>query len=471
MSPLVERRLAGDAREVLRLAVPAVLSGFVLLAYHWINQAWVGHLPDATTAAAALSVAGFTVWAFQALCALVGVGLTAIVGRYAGAGRAGAARYVAVQGLRWAVALAAVTAIVGAFVAPALFEESGVSGEAARQGVAYTRVFFAGGFATMAQAACDAVWRGQGSTRVPLLTSTLGLALNAILDPLFIFGWGPVAGQGVAGAAVATVLASVVSLTVALVLLTRAGHLSRIRPDDSELALDASTPITRGPLPLLDLSVGRRIGRVGLPVTANGLFFVGVYLEISRIVSRAGGDAAQAGLGVGLRGEQVAFAIGSGFAVAASVLVSRRLGASRPDAASRGAWSAAWLGSAGCLAWGIALWAVAPLLVDQFLPADHASPEARAHALEYWRIVAPCLAFQALEVVLDGAFGGAGMTIPPMVVSATLTAARIPLAQYAAFTAGLGVRGIWIVISATAALRGIVTAMWFSRGSWRRRTV
>ena len=75
------------------------------------------------------------------------------------------------------------------------------------------------------------------------------------------------------------------------------------------------------------------------------------------------------------------------------------------------------------------------------------------------------------EVVLDGAFGGAGMTIPPMVVSATLTAARIPLAQYAAFTAGLGVRGIWIVISATAALRGIVTAMWFSRGSWKRRTV
>jgi Na+-driven multidrug efflux pump len=58
-----------------------------------------------------------------------------------------------------------------------------------------------------------------------------------------------------------------------------------------------------------------------------------------------------------------------------------------------------------------------------------------------------------------------------MVVTMVLTAARIPLAEYAAFDAGLGVRGIWIVVSATAALRGILTAVWFSRGTWKRRTV
>ena len=65
----------------------------------------------------------------------------------------------------------------------------------------------------------------------------------------------------------------------------------------------------------------------------------------------------------------------------------------------------------------------------------------------------------------------AGMTIPPMVVSMAMTALRIPFASLAAFQWGLGVRGIWMVIAATAALRGVVIAAWFSLGTWKRRTV
>lgn len=58
-----------------------------------------------------------------------------------------------------------------------------------------------------------------------------------------------------------------------------------------------------------------------------------------------------------------------------------------------------------------------------------------------------------------------------MVVSVGLTASRLPLAQWAAFDLGMGVRGVWIVIVVTAALRGLVTAAWFSRGTWKQRRV
>jgi len=464
--------LAGPAsREVLRLAGPGILAGFVQLAYHWINQAWVGGLPDATVAAAALSVAVFMVWAGQSFASLTSVGLSALVGRYSGAGRDDAARYVAVEGLRWAAVLSLVVGGLGVGFAPLVFHETHLSPSAAAQGITYTSILYAGAIGPIAQAACDAVWRGHGTTRVPLLTSALGLALNAALDPLLIFGWGPVPGLGIGGAALATVFSSSVAAVTSLVLLRRQGHLSRRRPSDDVLRLDPTTPLRPGRVPGLDLAIGRRLARIGLPACVNGLFFVAVYLFLSNVVMEAGGDDAQAGLGVGLRGEQLAFVVGAGFQAAASVLVSRCLGAGRPDEAAAQAWRSSWWAAAACLAWGGALFAFGRHLVDLWLPLSHASPAARDYALDYFQTVALCLAPQAFEVVLDGAFGGAGMTIPPMIVTLTLSAGRVPLARWAAFDLGLGVHGIWVVIAATAALRGLVTAIWFARGTWRRRTV
>jgi Na+-driven multidrug efflux pump len=186
-------------------------------------------------------------------------------------------------------------------------------------------------------------------------------------------------------------------------------------------------------------------------------------------VTEAGGDAALAGLGVGLRGEQVANAMGAGFAAAAASLVARRLGAGRPDDAQRSAVRAAILASVACGLWGAFLVVAADPLAGFFIEKGNFA--ARGHAADFYRIVAPCLLFQAWEGVLEGAFSGAGLTWPPMAVSASLTIIRIPIAKYVAFDLAWGVRGIWLVISVTAALRGVFIAIWFSRGTWKHRRV
>jgi Na+-driven multidrug efflux pump len=195
------------------------------------------------------------------------------------------------------------------------------------------------------------------------------------------------------------------------------------------------------------------------------VFFVAVYLELTRIVTSRGGDAAQGGLGIGLRGEAVAFVLCSGFGIAASSLVGRRLGAGRPEAASSAAWRAAALAAAACLVWGLVLFFFDGTIARILGATADNEPYARL----YFRIVAVALVPQALEIVLDGAFAGAGMTLPPMLVSITFAAARVPLAAWA--STHWGVAGIWWTISATAAVRGVVIAVWFSRGSWKRRTV
>lgn len=469
----------GGSRDVLRLAGPAMASGFVAMGYHWVNQFWVGRLGTAATAA--LSVATFGVWSLYALSALLSVGLAALVGRYAGGGRSAAAAWVGGQGIRWAAVLAMVVFAGGYALAPLAFRATGASDEVSRLGTAYLRIAFAGSLAVFPLTACEAVYRGHGTTLLPFLVSAGGLLVNLVLDPLLIFGdtalealssgaaRPEVHGLGVQGAAVATAISNALALAVSLAVLRRFRYVGGARPSDDELRLDPATPLLPGPVPAFDLSVLFRVVRVGLPVAASGIVFVGIYLVVSRYVHAAGGDAALAALGVGLRGEQFAFVVGSGFSAAAAVLVARRLGAKRPDDAAKAAWTATRLASVACLAWAAALFLLADPLSRFFLGSN--DPVALSHAQAYYRIVAFCLVPQSWEVVLEGAFGGAGMTVPPMVVSIGLTATRIPLAVLAASSPSLGVRAIWVAIAATAALRGVCVALWFARGGWKSRTV
>ena len=71
--------------------------------------------------------------------------------------------------------------------------------------------------------------------------------------------------------------------------------------------------------------------------------------------------------------------------------------------------------------------------------------------------------------VLEGALGGAGETVPPMISSTAITASRIPLAGWAANHWGSA--GIWWVISMTAMARGIAMAGLWRAGRWKRRSV
>jgi putative MATE family efflux protein len=480
--PLAHPETRTTSREVIALAGPAVLSSAVQIGYGWINQAWVGRLEGpggGTTATAAIAVGGLMLWALQAISTLVATGASAVVGRYVGAGREPGARYVASQAVRWSIVVGLVTGAIVVAAARLPFTQTNVSADATAIGTAYTRIAWAGAFAATGQSCCDAIWRGHGNTRTPLLTSVVGLGLNAALDPLLIFGWGPVPALGVPGAAIATVVASTVAFLWSARLLKGAGHLVSARPSDDVLRLDETTLVDAGPPRRLDLAVGRRLVRVGLPVAATGVFFVLVYVFLSRVVTdagfhaggEAGRDAAQAGLWVGLRGEQISYILGVGFQVAAASLVARRLGAGRPEDASRAAWRANWIASVGCLLWSAALLLLPETLANLFLPASADNAAARAHAIEYWRVVALCLVPQCWEVVLEGGFAGAGMTVPPMIVTMVLTALRVPLARWASTEGGYGLTGIWVVIAATAAVRGIVIAAWFALGTWKKRTV
>jgi Na+-driven multidrug efflux pump len=193
----------------------------------------------------------------------------------------------------------------------------------------------------------------------------------------------------------------------------------------------------------------------------TSVFFSFVYLVLTRIITGFG-NGSIAALGIGHRIEAFSWIVCFGYYTAAATLVGQNLGAGHVDRA----WSAAYrsTGAAFVLAgiWGAAFYLLAGPLVSMF----GSDPAMLVAGRDYLRIIAFSQAFMALEFVLEGAFAGAGTTLPVMVVSVPLTFLRIPLGYYLAVQVLHDVRGIWWAISATTVIKGLLIWLWFRKGKW-----
>ncbi len=453
------------ASPVLRLALPAVGSAIVPFLHRAIDMLFCREL--GTNATAALTVSTVAIWIQYAVGLLVSVGLTAIVARYAGAGRDVGARYAAGQGLRFGLLLGLAGGTLGILLTPLMFDAVRATDSVRALGAPYARVHWGSGAFVMLAFAGDAIFRAHANTRTPLLIALSGLLLNVALDAVLIRGAGPIPALGVEGAAWATFAATGFAAALHVALLKRHGLVARRRPGDDELRLGATTRLGQPRLLGIDRAMVQRVARVGLPATAASLLFNTVYLVLMRCTEEAGGAAAQAGMGVGHTGEGLAYVMGLGWSAAAAALVGRSLGAGEPARAQRQAWSAARQCALFSGVWALVLFLGADTVAGWFAEGE----TARAHGASYFRIVSPILALQAFDLVLTGGLGGAGYTLPPMLISAAFTLARIPLAYYAAFTLDWGVDGIWWIVTITAAVRAAVLILLFRRGTWKSRTV
>jgi putative MATE family efflux protein len=264
-----------------------------------------------------------------------------------------------------------------------------------------------------------------------------------VLDPDLILGLVGVPKLGITGAAIATVSTRGAAFLMGLVLLIRR-RLIRVR------------------VPRLPSVIA--ICRVGLPTALTGVLFSTIYVILTRTTTRFG-TPALAALGLGHRVESWFYMIGVGFGAAAAAIVGQNLGAGQPERAARAGWiTVAYASAPGVLALGLMVG-----LPTQLAAVFTSDPAVVAEAARYLRIAAVAQLFVAAEVVLEGALGGAGDTVPPMLTSTTITASRIPIAAWAATR--FGTAGIWWTITLTAVARGLaLMAIWRS-GRWMRRKV
>jgi Na+-driven multidrug efflux pump len=157
--------------------------------------------------------------------------------------------------------------------------------------------------------------------------------------------------------------------------------------------------------------------------------------------------------------------IGVGFGAATAAIVGQNLGAGQVQRAER----AGWLSVALCSVLGLTACVgdllYAPALARLF---TH-DPAVVVEAARYLRIAAISQLVICAEIVLEGALGGAGETLPPMIASSAFTAARVPIVPLAA--ARWGSTGIWWTISLTAIGRAASMIGLWRWGRWKRRAL
>lgn len=414
-------------------------AGLLEASFNLVDTFWVGQGlgPESL---AGVATGGFVVWIVLAAASLPAVGLTAVASRRHGEKRRPAAAAAAYQALWLGLAIAVLIGGLGLSGLRGVFSLMGTPPGVSAEGMGYLGIYLSGVPIVFGYFVLEAAFRAAGDTRTPLLILLLSVGLNFVLDPILIFGPGPVPELGVEGVAAATLVTRAIGCAVGYPLLARRGLIRRAPLSGSQMAT---------------------IFRIGAPLAAGGVFFSLIYVVLTRITAPFGTEALAA-LGVGHRVEAISYTVSLGFGAAAATAVGQNLGAGRPDRAEAAGRVATRYALLFTLLAGAAL-LLAPRELIRMFTQDAGVIRLGA---QYLMIVAIAQPFMALELVLESGMGGAGYTTRPTVASITLTGLRIPLAYWLAAT--LGVAGIWWTISLTGIARGLAMSLFWRAGRWRR---
>lgn len=419
-----------------------MLLSLLFTGLHLVDMFWVGRLGRAAVAGAAL--AGSVVGVFFALGQLFTVGLMATVARAVGAGRADVAAESVWHGLVLALLFSLPLAVAGAVAGPGLVRLFRAAPEVVAQGGPYLRLLLAASPGFFCGMVTYTAFQACGDTRTPMYVIAGANLLNAVLDPVAIFGWPGFPGLGMTGAALATVVAQSFGLAVMLVLLVRRGLLRPVR---------------------LRARVFRTLAGIGIPAGLQGVTRPLTGMMMFGIVAGFG-TAPTAAFGIGMRVLEVMFVYLSGLGTAAEVLTGQSLGAGKPELALAFGRRITFTALGLQLVVMPLLFVFAPVLVAVF----NSDPAVVAIGTGYLRVLAPMLVATGVTTAWAGVQRGAGATVVPMAAALLANwAVKLPLSVLLARTAGLGPVGVWIGIGVSVLVEAAVLAGGYFRYRWLER--
>ena len=419
---------------LIKLAMPIMATSFVGLAYTLTDMFWVSTLGE--RAVAAVGTAGTLLWLVDSIFAIPRVGGQVLVGQALGAGETDEARGWARTALRLAYLIAAVLTLVFVlFKGPltAIFRFNDLETIARTEN--YLWIVGLGLIPVAGGRIYSAVLTASGNSFTPFVIFVTGLALNMILDPLFILGL----HLGVAGAALATLLAETVAFLLMLIAVRRNETFSGLGVLGAPLERDRLRPLVK----------------LGLPVSARSVVHATVSILISRVIVRFG-DLAVAAQRLGVQIESLSWMTADGFAAAVNAFMAQNFGARRQDRVRRGYWTGFWLVSLICTVTTLVLFFLGKPITGLFF----SDPEAIGHSIDYLRIIALSQLMMGILILISSSFAALGQSLVPSAIEMGFMVARLPLAYLLSETL-LGVRGIWWSFTLTTNLAGLILVVLF----------
>ncbi len=436
-------------KSIVLLAIPMMLEMAMESVFALVDTFFVGRI-----GVAALTTVGLTE-VMMTLVYSIAVGLSlapmALIARFVGEKEPDLANLAAGQAIILTFLLSLCIAVPGFLLSDRLLGLMGADAEVIATGVGYTRIMFASSAIIMLLFLLNGVFRGAGEAATAMRVLWIANGINIVLDPLFIFGLGPIPGLGVEGAAVATTIGRGCGVLYQLYILF--GGRSAIRLGRRGWRVD--------------LSMQGRIIRIA----ANGAFqyLIGSasWIFLARIIAGFGA-AAVAGYTVSIRLILFTLLPAWGLSNAAATFVGQNLGAKRPLRAERGVWWALGITSLYLGLLSVGYYVLAGPLVRGFTQ----DAEAVAYAIDALRIFAIGYVVFGLGLIPIQAFNGAGDTaVPSLLNFICFWIIEIPLGYFLAVRMGYEVSGVvWAVVIAETIL-AVVAIILFRRGRWKLKVI
>lgn len=433
---------------LIALALPIIAANLLQTGYQLVDAFWVGQLGANAVAAVSISFpVNFLLISLSSGFAFAG---TILVAQYAGAKNFKMVNHVATQTLTMVVIISIILSTIAWFLSPAILRLLGVEQIIFEDANIFQKTIFAGLVFNFGFIMFQSLMRGIGEVRIPLYINAATLSLNFVLDPLFIYGWGPVPAYGVTGAAVSTLV------TVSLSAFTGVFILYRGKTD-----IQLSVKQFKFDLPLL-----KKAFRLGAPssmeISARALG-----LTIMTGIAAKFGTSVLAAYGVGSRLISFVVIFGLGLLHASSTFVGQNMGARQVERAEKGATYAAWIGFMALSLIGIIFFVTAEPLVRAFLDS---TDEVVQMGVDFLKITSLTFGFMGAQLALVGTLRGSGNTVESMILTIIgIWLIQFPFAWITSEMESFQEFGVWWSFPVSYVIPCVLTVIWFKRGKWKEK--
>jgi putative MATE family efflux protein len=393
-------------RHLVSMTVPVLFGITTMMAQSLIDTWFIGRVGDAELAAYGF---GFPILMIVTSVAIgLGAGTSSVVARAIGANDHRRARRLSTDSLLLSFLVTAIVAAIGLLSIDPLFRLLGAPEELLPLISGFMTILYAGVPFVVVGMVGMASMRATGDTRLPSALMILASILNVILDPILIFGVGPIPAMGLNGAAMAALIARASIFVGTLYLMRRKMDLvSFHRPDPAEMRRS-----------------WRDVLHVGIPAAGTNIIVPVGAAVVTAMIARFGPDAV-AGFGVASRLESMMLVLYYALSAIIGPFVGQNLSAGNEKRILR----ALGLCTVFCLVTGLAI-AVLLAALSGILPGFFSDSESVKGVTTTFLLLVPVsYGTYGMVMVMNASFNGLGNPMPGVVVSlARIVVLYIPLA-------------------------------------------
>lgn len=436
-------------KAIFMLSIPMILEMLMESTFALVDIIYVSQVSVNAVATVGLTESVITL--LYALAIGLSMAATAIVARRVGEKDQKGAAEAAVQAIILGSLLAILIGAIGIIYPKEILSLMGGESELIEEGYGYTRILIGGNITIMLLFLINAIFRGAGDASIAMWTLVLSNGLNIILDPIFIFGLGPIPAYGVEGAAIATTIGRGVAVAAQFMILFFGW--GRIKLNIKDFVFRGKVMFN-----LVKVSLG-----------GIGQFLIGTssWVFLMRIMSEFGSDVL-AGYTISIRVMMFTLMPSWGMSNAAATLVGQNLGANQPERAEQSVWMTGKIN-----AWFMAVISLIYLLLAKNIVGLFSQVEDVVNygALSL-QVITAGYVFYAYGMVVTQAFNGSGDTKTPTYINFfCFWVFQLPLAYLCAVYLDWGPIGVFGAITLAEIAIAILAIILFRKGNWKKMKV